>query len=123
MTDAEATLIYHMINGQSESFKESNVKAALPSAAKRVELSTDRLLNAIDSLQQYVDDVVENKAPANREVGIAISDALSACNSSQLANAQGPSINARYQDLIMVSYLSTLAQSQALVAEKLNQII
>lgn len=125
MTDAEATLIYHMINGQKkgEEFLQSTVQSSLPSAAKRVEQSTDRLLGAIDSLQQYVDDVVDNKAPANREVGIAISDALSACGASQLANANTPSVNARYQDLIMVSYLSTLAQSQALVAEKLNQII
>lgn len=126
MTDAEATLIYQMIHGQKkgEEFKDATVKATLPSAAKRVEQSiSEHLVQAIDNLQQYVDDVVDNKIPANRDIGIAIADALSAANPANLANPQVSSINARYQDLIMVSYLSTLAQSQALVAEKLNQII
>lgn len=88
-----------------------------------MESATKKFQELLDSLQQYVDDVCEGKIQGNREVGIAIADALNSFSHQALSSSQMNMINSRYQDLVMLSYLSTLAQSQALVAEKLNQII
>ncbi len=124
-TDSEATLVHHMIHGQEpgHEWESTTIKSTLPNAEERVNESIIKFQDLLDSLQQYVDDVVDGKVEGNREVGITIAEAINSFSHQALSTAQNQLINSRYNDLVMISYLSTLAQSQALVAEKLNQII
>lgn len=62
------------------------------------------------------------KQPGYASVGMKISDVLSSLSTVPVEN-----MNAAYrdkiQDLLMVSYLSSLAKTQVLQSEKLNSIL
>ena len=139
MTDAEATCIYHMIQSQDTSsgggegntgkWANSVVVSELPSNVQQVDTSIENLQRVLDDIQSYVDGVVEGIIPPSREIGIAIADALNsfAATKAQLAQQQQQQqqapLKSRVQDLLMVSHITTLTQTQTLISEKLNEVV
>ncbi len=125
LTDYEATILHYSVKGQTleKGWKKPVVTAPLPKSTFAVTDSLTKLQSILDSLQTYVDGVVEGKITPDRETGIAISDTLNTVGPQMLSALQANNLQQRYQDLLMISYLSTLAQTQTLVAEKLNQIL
>jgi translation initiation factor 3 subunit F len=97
--------------------------AALPQASQRLQAAALSLTQVVQQLQRYVDGVVEGKIEGSREVGVQIAQALHAFTQQPLSAEQFAALQTRYQDLLMLAYLSTLTQTQTLVAEKLNQIL
>lgn len=126
VTDGEATCLHSMINHQEgEQWGHSQVFSAFPSGASNVEAAIVQLQQVLDSAQAYVDAVVEGnpKAPVSREIGIALADTLNSFAVQKSSANHSGALQTRLQDLVMVSYISTLAQTQALISEKLNEIL
>lgn len=127
MTEGETSCLYHMIHGQvHEKWTESAIVSTLPSNTSSVESAIAQLQTVLDSAQAYVDAVVEGnpKVTASREIGIALADTLNTFAAQKAsAHPAGTALKTRVQDLVMVSYLSTLAQTQALISEKLNEVL
>ena len=130
-SDAEASCLYHMLHDSTkdETANSSNndvvtVLTTLPNASGKLQDAMEDLKKLLDSLQIYVDQVVDGKLPPNREIGIAIATALNSFTSSQSSStSQHTVLNNRYQDVLMASYISTLIQTQVQIAEKINQIL
>lgn len=122
LTEAESSCLFHMINGQPESEKwaRSDILSKIPTPVDNVEKSITELEKVLREVQQYVDNVVAGKVDKpNRELGIIMSDALDTIQ-SQTSTAYAQS---KLQDMLMVSYLSSLTQTQTHIAEKLNEIL
>lgn len=123
-TDGEATCLSLVAkNLPKRPASSTTLKAALTDSTSTLHGSIDRLQEIVQQLQAYVDGVVEGKFPSNREVGVQIAQALHAFTHQPLSVEQFAALQTRYQDLLMVAYLASLAQTQAVVAEKLNQIL
>lgn len=125
LTEAEATCLYHMIQQQdpAEKWKNSTVTSTIPTSATRVEDAICGLQKVLDDIQMYVDGVVDGKIPPSREIGIAVADALNAFAAQKALLSQQTSFSTRVQDLLMISYITTLTQTQTLISEKLNEIL
>jgi len=128
LTESETSLLYHMINFQGSEdaslikWSNSEIISHIPSERKQVVSSLENLLTLIDSLSQYTDNVVQGSQEAFPDIGMAISDIL-----GSLQTISPDEILSLYrdkvQDLLMVSYMSTLAKTQAQLAAKLNSIL
>lgn len=125
LSESEATCLYHMIHGQKNDSKwqNSEIIASLSSSTERLDTSVAALSKVLDDIQAYVDNVVEGKINPSREVGIAIAEALSAFSAQNLQASQQASVQNKIQDLLMISFLSTLTQTQALISEKLFEVV
>lgn len=126
-TESEATCLYHMINGQENDsrWEESSIMSALPTNSRSVEDAIFQLQKVLDSAQTYVDAVVDNnaKVAVSRDIGISLADSLNSFAAQKASSNQQGALQTRMQDLVMVSYISTLAQTQALISEKLNEVL
>ncbi|KAJ1406724.1 JAB1/Mov34/MPN/PAD-1 ubiquitin protease-domain-containing protein [Ochromonadaceae sp. CCMP2298] len=126
-TEPEASCLYHMIHHQENSAKwaDSAVVSRLPSSTTRVGEGLQQLQRVLDSVSAYVDAVVEGRTAPSREIGSAIAEALGAFAAQSRAAGSDSlaGLNGRAQDLLMVSYITTLTQTQLMIAEKLNQIL
>lgn len=125
LNEYESTILHYALQGGSTptSWKKTTIAAPVPSPTLTVTKSLTKLQSTLDYLQLYVDSVVAGKVTPDREIGIAISDGLNTVGPQVLSSLQANTLQQRYQDLSMISYLATLTQTQTLVAEKLNQIL
>jgi translation initiation factor 3 subunit F len=126
LSEAETTVLYTMIHGQDAASKwsSSEIVTTLSTSTERLENAVTDLSKVFDDVQAYVDNVVDGKIAPSREVGIAIAEALNAfaTQNSQSA-AQQSSVQTKVQDLLMISFLSTLTQTQTLISEKLLEVV
>jgi hypothetical protein len=83
------------------------------------------LQKVLDNAQTYVDAVVEGnaKVPVSRDIGIALADTLNSFAAQRASSQSQAALQTRMQDLLMVSYMNSLSQTQILIAEKLNEIL
>lgn len=136
--DYESTLLYHMIQGQAaesaserltsisseNKWKEPAVVSSIPSHAETVSQAAVKLEMILEKIQRFVDSIVEGKVPeSHREIGIALTDILNNYVGNSFSASDVSLLNSRFEDLLMVSYLSTLTETQTVIAEKLNQIL
>jgi len=142
MSDAEVTCLHHMINGpaaaivskkqgrseikvieavnEQQRWGKTEVITSIPSDQENFVGSSENLLKVISELRSYVDGVVDGKIAPSREIGIKLAETLNSlqANSSLQATTQG-----KVQDMLMVSFLSSLTHAQTQISEKLNQIL
>lgn len=135
LSDAETTCCYHMIHGQMDDrgnkgveaqWKKSDIISTVPPIISSVDDSIENLEKVILDIQKYVDGVVNGSIEPNRELGITLSDALRSFtnrNSDSSSAAAQLQLQTKVQDLMMVSYLSTLTQTQTSISEKLQEIL
>lgn len=123
VTDSEATCLYHMINAQNaEAFAESEVVAIVPDQRDSVHGAMRKLLVVLDEVQTYVDSVVDGSATPMAEYGMKIADAIGALQTVR-PEEFNTMLQEKIQDLLMVSYVSTLAQTQLSISAKINAIL
>jgi translation initiation factor 3 subunit F len=84
-----------------------------------LQVSLERLYDLVSATCDYVDKVVDGSLPADPVVGREIADAL-ACVPSADTDAMDRLFHESLQDLLMVTYLSNITQTQVTIAEKLN---
>lgn len=119
-SDAEATCLYHMIKNQcADPWRDSKVLSVIPSEKSRTILAIEKLMGVLDNLQEYVDGVVDGSKTGLTDIGVSIFDSLvglQGTNSSELEAL----FQDKSQDLLMVSYLSSLTHTQLELSEKLH---
>ena len=87
--------------------------------AADLQISIEKLYSLLDETLSYVDKVVDGKLPPDAEVGRKLADTLASVPRVR------PEVFDRLfhdslQDLLMVTYLSTITRTQLTIAEKLN---
>jgi translation initiation factor 3 subunit F len=139
MTDSESTCLFTMMNGynlgsgssgarastavgESKQWESSQVVAKVPTQRETVNASMEKLLRVLDDVQAYVDGVVAGKTEPCAENGMKIADAVVALQSVRPEDFQAV-LQDKIQDLLMVSYISSLAATQLEISEKINQIL
>jgi translation initiation factor 3 subunit F len=123
VTDSEATCLYHMINAQNaDPFVESEVIAVVPDQRDSVHAAMKKLLVVLDDVQRYVDNVVDGSAQPIAEYGMKIADAIGALQSVR-PDEFHTILQDKIQDLLMVSYITTLTQTQLAISAKINAIL
>jgi translation initiation factor 3 subunit F len=129
VTDAESTCLYHMIHSQQPAgssadkpWASSEILSAVPTQRATVNAAMNQLLVVLDDVQRYVDSVVDNKNPAVAEYGMKIADAIAALQSVRPEEFNSV-LQEKIQDLLMVSYISSLTSTQLQLSEKINQIL
>jgi translation initiation factor 3 subunit F len=86
---------------------------------KSLEVSMKRLLEMIEEASSYVDKVVSGELKADDETGRRIADTLASVPRIR-PEVFDRVFNDNLQDLLMVSYLSSLTRSQLAIAERLS---
>jgi translation initiation factor 3 subunit F len=84
-----------------------------------LETSMARLLELLGEASSFVDAVVAGDAPADPEVGRRIADTLAVVPRMR-PEVFAKMFDSNLQDLLMVSYLSSLTRTQLAIAEKLT---
>jgi translation initiation factor 3 subunit F len=111
------TLALHRMVADSKLRKtdeEGSVELAEP-----LLVSMERLFNLLEAASDYVDSVVEGKTAPDAEIGRKIADTLATVPRVR-PEVFDKLFNDSLQDLLMVTYLSNITQTQLLIAEKLN---
>ena len=114
---------FHFLNFTcTEAFAESEVVASVPDQRESVHSAMKKLLVVLDQIQKYVDGVVDGSEQPMAEYGMKIADAISALQSVRPEEFHSM-LQEKIQDLLMVSYISTLAQTQLAISAKINAIL
>jgi hypothetical protein len=82
----------------------------------------DEVLTMLHKSKQYADDVISKKIKPNAEIGLMLNQCLSSfmqIDRIQIENL----IQENYQDLLMITSLSKLTQTQVFLAEKINKML
>jgi translation initiation factor 3 subunit F len=91
----------------------------LPDDLEGMEASMERLLALINDVYKYVDDVVEERAGADNNIGRFIWDSI-ASMTKLTPLAFDKLVNNSIQDQLLLLYLSSITRTQLTLAEKLN---
>lgn len=89
---------------------------------QNLESSMATLVNLLDTVTEYVDNVVAGKIPGDPVIGRAIAKAVSALPSFD-SDTIDKIFNNNIQDLLMVVYLANLTRTQIALAEKLQKTL
>jgi len=124
MSESEVACINHMIKGQDPrtAFSSSEIISTINSPATELVNSVSLLVDLVDKVSVYVSEVVSGKREADPEVGIMLADIMS---SLQVVSPEDfkKYFDSKTQDMLMVSFLSTLTKTQLAVAERLVRVL
>lgn len=124
MSEGETSCLFNMIAGNAgvnSSSSKTQLVSKFSSDEDKIRASMEKLLEVLDSLQGYVDDVVDGKKEALPSIGMMLSDALAEINCP--AEDLQSLFKDKKQDLLAVSYLVALFQTQTKLSERLNCIL
>jgi translation initiation factor 3 subunit F len=93
--------------------------ASLPGGVDAAVDSMTKLQAMLETVGDFVDDVVAGRRPPNAALGRAIADAVSAVPRTS-PEEFGRVLHDAVQDLLAVGYLATLTETQLALAEKLS---
>jgi translation initiation factor 3 subunit F len=82
-------------------------------------VSMEKLFNILETASDYVDAVIDGKISPDAEVGRKVADTLATVPRIR-PEVFDKLFNDSLQDLLMVTYLSNITQTQLSIAEKLN---
>ncbi|KAK4798016.1 hypothetical protein SAY86_030342 [Trapa natans] len=89
----------------------------LPNDLDGMEASMQRLLSLVDTIYEYVGNVVEGRVPADNNIGRFIADSVA---SLPKLSSLDKLVNDSIQDHLLMLYLSSITRTQLSLAEKLN---
>ena len=121
----ERVCLDRMVRGQAEgrAWAEPETRAVVrPSAEgsrEDLEGSVAQLLGMLESVSDFVDQVVAGEVAGDGALGCRIAEALSTVPRVRPELFES-TFNGSLQDLLMVSYLSSLTKANLAVAEKLG---
>ena len=98
---------------------ETTMTTTTTSPTKALEASMTKLHGLLDQTCDFVDSVVDGKVPANAEMGRQLADALASVPRIR-PQVLDRLFHDSLQDLLMVTYLANVTQTQVDIAEKLN---
>lgn len=110
-----------MLRG-TESFTQTEAITSLSSSLETLDTSMLKLKDMLSSAITYVDSVVAGANPPDAAIGRALADACSAVPHVD-PDQFGAMFNTGLHDLLMVAYLSSVAQTHVTLAERLSRSI
>lgn len=116
--EAERICIDRMVKGQEKPFSNPEGLAEIDSRMASLETSMQRLVSMLQQAEDYVGTVVDGNLPADPHMGRKLADTLAAVPRMR-PEAFNRLFDDNLQDLLMVSYLSSLTRTQLAIAEKL----
>lgn len=119
--DAEKIGVDALINGNPED-TYLDAPASILSDIDNLEMSLGQLLQNIETVSDYVQDVVEKKVEGDAEVGLKLAEALSAIPSVD-RDVFNKAFNGSVQDLLVVQYLVQLTGAQITLADKIQGLL
>lgn len=121
--EPDSICLNEMIKSQTKSLATGNgskeVAVVESDTAGALEVSMKKLHELLESTLEYVDSVVDGKAPADAEVGRQLADTLASVPRIR-PDVFDRLFHDSLQDLLMVTYLSNITRTQIALAEKLN---
>lgn len=124
LSDVEMISLNHMINGQiyQPSFSSFDILSTISTPLEGITQATNLLSILLDKISKYLQDVVDGKRIPDPEIGMMLSDVMGGL---QLVNPNEfqSYFDNKMQDILMISYLSTLTKSQLAIAERLVRIL
>eukprot|EP00614_Pseudopedinella_elastica_P005695 CAMPEP_0172587806 /NCGR_PEP_ID=MMETSP1068-20121228/6809_1 /TAXON_ID=35684 /ORGANISM="Pseudopedinella elastica, Strain CCMP716" /LENGTH=296 /DNA_ID=CAMNT_0013382951 /DNA_START=26 /DNA_END=916 /DNA_ORIENTATION=+ len=120
-SEPERICLDRMVAGDSATATSEDLSGAGHQLAS-LENSMQKLLEMMETASGYVDGVVEGNTKADDETGRRIADTLASVPRIR-PEVFDKIFNDNLQDLLMVSYLSSLTKSQLAIAERLNASI
>jgi len=112
-SEPETLALHRMVADSKEG------KAAEEPAEEPLLVSMEKLYNLLETASNYVDSVIEGKTISDAEVGRKVADTLATVPRIR-PEVFDKLFNDSLQDLLMVTYLSNITQTQLSIAEKLN---
>lgn len=125
ISEAETTCLALMIPGSRGGGNwngGSLISSDLQKPKDQMHMGLDRLLEILDTLQEYVDGVVDGDEAPLGSVGMALSDVLTSLGSIKADDVE-TIFEEKKQDLLMVAHITSLMQAQLKVSEKLNSVM
>uniref|UniRef100_A0A915JPW6 Rpn11/EIF3F C-terminal domain-containing protein n=1 Tax=Romanomermis culicivorax TaxID=13658 RepID=A0A915JPW6_ROMCU len=99
--------------------KQKTGAVQMTTGLKKLGQSTDQMLNWIEKLKQYIDDVISKKKSGDVNVGRKLNDLVN--NATQLQPGQFDNmLNTGMKDFLMITYLAELAKTELKLYEKLS---
>lgn len=98
---------------------DSKEKSTEESSEEPLLVSMETLYNLLETASNYVDSVVEGKTSPDAEIGRKVADTLATVPRIR-PEVFDKLFNDSLQDMLMVTYLSNITQTQLSIAEKLN---
>lgn len=111
--EPEAICVSEMIKSMNGDDNEQDT------AKPALQVSMEKLYQLLETASNYVDAVVEGKEQPDTTKGRQIADALATVPRIR-PDAMDKLFHESLQDLLMVTYLSSITQTQIAIAEKLN---
>eukprot|EP00533_Pseudo-nitzschia_delicatissima_P001702 CAMPEP_0116097160 /NCGR_PEP_ID=MMETSP0327-20121206/10566_1 /TAXON_ID=44447 /ORGANISM="Pseudo-nitzschia delicatissima, Strain B596" /LENGTH=304 /DNA_ID=CAMNT_0003588911 /DNA_START=93 /DNA_END=1007 /DNA_ORIENTATION=- len=110
-SEAETLALHRMVEDSKEKSAEPTEEPLL--------ISMEKLYKLLETASEYVDSVVDGKTSPDAEVGRQVADTLAGVPRIR-PEVFDKLFNDSLQDLLMVTYLSNITQTQLSIAEKLN---
>ena len=127
-TESERIVVDRMIrSSQQASTKEKNTSTSahhdlMGNDVYKVQLSMEKLLEMLEKVSSYVNQVVDGKIPPDDALGRRIADTLSTVPRVR-PEVFDKMFNDSLQDLLMVTHLSNITRAQLAIADKLNDAL
>lgn len=124
LTASEKICLHHMINPATTTTANSSTTttpelvSAVPNESANLLASMELLVSLLGKLSEYVDEVVAGTRVADPAVGIMLADVLGSLQVVDPVDFQAYFAD-KMQDMLMVSYISSLTATQLEVAERL----
>ena len=99
--------------------EDSKGKLTRESSNEPLLISMEKLYNLLETASDYVDSVIDGKTSPDAEIGRKVADTLATVPRIR-PEVFDKLFNDSLQDLLMVTYLSNITQTQLSIAEKLN---
>jgi translation initiation factor 3 subunit F len=115
--EAERIGVDSLINGHPDEQK-LDAPASILTDFENLGLSMDRILDMLETVSNYVSDVVDGKISGDVQVGRQIAAAL-----SSIPKLDPTLLNNNIQDLLMIMYLSNVTRAQLAITDKAATLV
>ncbi len=103
-------------------WESPEVISSIPTESETLQQALKELAHVLDKLAGYVDRVVNGEIKGDPQIGMALASVLDSVRIFK-PEEHRVIVESKVQDMLMVTYLTTLVKSQLSVAEKLLVIL
>lgn len=119
LTESERICLHHMCCGTESAVGSApELLAVVPTQPQNLMASMELLVSLLGKVSKYVDEVVAGSRVADPSVGMLLADVLGSLQVVEPAHFEAYFAD-KMQDMLMVSYISSLTATQLAVAERL----
>lgn len=115
--EAEKIGIDTLLNGEATS-DAFDAPSTILTDVQNLTITLDKVMDTLDHLSEYVDQVRDGTVTADKAIGIALNDALGTVPTLHPKQFKHL-LNQKLQSLLMISYLTNLTRTQVALSDKI----